>query len=348
MEASHTATSTISSDSAEQPPPPPPQATSTPHSDAAPKPALRPTLLHKLRFLLLKRISQAAGSTDRTLLRLSKLLSTPRGTDILLCTTSYTLTLVHALLSRILERRLADIATEIAEKASDVLFPGETLIATLPAPASTKLIAQIVGSSKAVAGVISDFRIFVRLWGLLDLYTWARSTYTNPLPENAGAKEKTLRSLTWASIASCVAFQVLENGAYLSSKGALTTARWTGDVGKARENQWWLWSSQFWAAYVGIELVRLAVVRYYRSPSSSVATANGDGEKEDKIKMEERIRAEKEENWLWWRDLISNLAYAPMTLHWSVEQGLLSDMGVGICGMIAGGSLLVDAWKKTA
>lgn len=318
--------------------------------DAAPKPVLRPTptLLQKIRFLLLKHTSKAAGSTDRTLLRLAKLFSTPRGTDILLCTTCYTLTLVQALLSRILERRLAAIATEIADKAGEVLFPGETLIATLPAPASTKLIAQIVGSSKAVAELISDYRIFVRLWGLLDVYTWARATYQDPLPENAGTKEKTLRSLTWAAIASCVVFQVLENGAYLSSKGALTTARWTGDVGKARENQWWLWSSQFWAAYVGIELVRLGVVRYYRSPSCSVAAVQGDGEKEDKMRAEERVKAEKEANWLWWRDLIANLGYAPMTLHWSIEQGLLSDVGVGICGVIAGGSQLVDAWKKAA
>lgn len=335
MDDSHPATPPTPSDPAEAPTPP------------APKPAIRPSLVHKLRFLLLKHMYKAASSTDRTLVRLSKLLSTPSGTDVLLCTTSYTLTLVHALLSRLLERRLADIATEIADKAGGVLFPGETLIASLPAPTSTKLIAQVVGSSKALESVISDFRIFVRLWGLLDLYIWARSTCRDQLPENAGTKEKTLRFLTWASIVSCVGFQVLENGAYLSSKGALTTASWTGDVGKARENQWWLWSSQFWAAYVGIQLVQLAVVRYYRSSSSAIEV-KGDGEKEDKIRMEERIRAEKEENWHWWKDVISNLAYAPMTLHWSVEQGLLSDLGVGICGVIAGGSLLAGAWRRTA
>jgi len=147
---------------------------------------------------------------------------------------------------------------------------------------------------------------------------------------------------------SCVGFQVLENGAYLSSKGALTTASWTGDVGKARENAWWLWSSRFWAAYVGVELVRLGVQQYYASPAASTTVSSGDGEKEDKIQREERIKARKLENWLWWKDLASNLAYAPMTVHWSLEQGLLSDWGVGACGMVAGGALLADAWKKTA
>ncbi|CAG5181372.1 uncharacterized protein ALTATR162_LOCUS9729 [Alternaria atra] len=342
MEDSHPNSTTIPSDTASHP---------TPQSDAAPKPTpppSRPTLIQKLRFLLLRYLAKTAGTTDRTLVRLSKLLSTPSGTDVLLCTTSYTLTLIHAVLSRVLERRLASIATEIAEKAEGVLLPGETLIATLPAPTSTKVIAQTVGSSKALASVISDFRIFVRLWGVLGLYTWARDTYQNPLPEDASRKEKILRVLTWTAITSCVGFQILENGAYLSSKGALTTASWTGDVGKAREDAWWLWSSRFWAAYVGVELLRLGVQRYYSSPSSSVSVSQGDGEKEDKIQREERVKAKKLEKWLWWKDLASNLAYAPMTVHWSMEQGLLSDWGVGACGIVAGGANLADAWRRTA
>jgi hypothetical protein len=90
-----------------------------------------------------------------------------------LCTTSYTLTLIHALISRLLSRRLAAIAIAIAEKTDGILLPGETLIASLLALTSTKLIALIVGSSKALANTIADYRIFVRLWGNVGLYTWA-------------------------------------------------------------------------------------------------------------------------------------------------------------------------------
>jgi hypothetical protein len=314
------------------------------HSNTQPnKPPPCPTAAQKLRFLLLKYLR----TTDYNLVRLSKLLSTPSGVDVLLCTTSYTLTLVRALLSRLLERKLANIASAIAEKADGILLPGETLIASLPAPTSTKVIAQVVGSSKALADTIADYRIFVRLWGCVGLYTWARSTYLNRLPADASKKEKTLRRLTWAAIASCVGFQVLENGAYLSSKGALTTASWTGEVGKARENQWWLWSSRFWAVYVGVELTRLAVERFYRDEFAEDG-AIGDEEKEDKIRREERLKAKKLKEWLWWKDLASNLAYAPMTVHWSLERGLLSDWGVGACGIVAGGALLMDAWRKTA
>ncbi|KAF2825905.1 hypothetical protein CC86DRAFT_446455 [Ophiobolus disseminans] len=332
MEDSHPTTTTIPSSPTNPPPSQP---------DKPPPPRSHPSALQKLRFLLLRLLTNSARTADRNLIRLSKLLSTPSGIDVLLCTTSYTLTLVHALLSRLLERRLADIASEIAEKADGILLPGETLIASLPAPTSTKLVAQVVGSSKALAETIADYRIFVRLWGVVGLYTWARSTYLSPLPSGSSREERALRGLTWAAIASCVGFQVLENGAYLSSKGALTSARWTSDVGKARENEWWLWSSRFWAVYVGCELARSGVTAYYQRQRPIAAVV--DGEKEDKL----RRREQKLEISLWWKDLASNVAYAPMTLHWSMEGGLLSDWGVGACGIVAGGALLADAWRRT-
>ncbi|RMZ71171.1 peroxin 11c [Pyrenophora seminiperda CCB06] len=171
---------------------------------------------------------------------------------------------------------------------------------------------------------MSDYRVFMRLWGMVGLYTWARATYSEPLPQDAERKDKVLRALTWTSIASCVGSSVLENGAYLSSKGALTTDGWVGEAGKKRELKWWTWSARLWAAYVG------------------------DGEKEDKIERGEREKSRKLERWRWWKDFVSNIGYAPMTLHWSVEEGLLSELGVGACGMVAGGALLVDAWSSTA
>ncbi|KAF2633069.1 hypothetical protein BU25DRAFT_406325 [Macroventuria anomochaeta] len=312
---------------------------------ATPRPPPRPTLLQKLRYILTRRLRNTAQSVDRSLLRLSALLSTPNGIDVVLCTTGYTLTLVYALGQQVLEKQLAAVATDFADKAADVMLPGETLIAELPASAGIKLLAQTVGSSKAIADVIADYRIFVRMWGMLGLYTWARDTYLSPLPKEATRKEKLLRGTTWAAIASCVLFQVLENGAYAASKGMLTSEAWTGDAGKKRETWWWVWSSRFWAAYVGCEILRLLIERAYREPRVEMA---GDGEKEDKLRLEQEKKDSYNARFTWWKDLISNIAYAPMTLHWSIEEGVLSELQVGIFGTIAGGALLADAWRKTA
>ncbi|KAF1960966.1 hypothetical protein CC80DRAFT_489194 [Byssothecium circinans] len=322
----------------------PPQEPSKP-----PRPS-RGTALQRLRALILRYISYLLQKTDRNILRLSKLLSSPTTTDNLLCTTSYTLSFIHALLSRILDRRLTAIASSIAEKATPVLLPGETFIATVSTPPSTQRLAQTTTSIKALENVISDYRIFVRLWGLVGIYEWARGAWNAPpLSKDAGRKEKILRGVTWASVTSCIGFQVLENGAYLSSKGVLVSQSWTGEQGKAREGQWWIWSSRFWAGCVVLELLRLGVLHYYREPltsSEKEKAAVEDGEKEGKMLREEQKKEER----IWWRDLVSNLAYMPMTLHWSVEEenGILSDWGVGVLGAVAGGANLVHAWRNTA
>jgi hypothetical protein len=125
----------------------------------------------------------------------------------------------------------------------------------------------------------------------------------------------------------------------------LTSQAWTGDAGKKRETWWWVWSSRFWAAYVACEILRLLVERAYREPRAEVA---GDGEKEDKLRLEQERTESYNTKFTWWKDLISNIAYAPMTIHWSIEEGLLSELQVGIFGTIAGGALLADAWRKTA
>ena len=90
-------------------------------------------------------------------------------------------------------------------------------------------------------------------------------------------------------------------------------------MSKRLESDLWLWSSRFWAAHVALECIRLWRER--------TLTAGGKG----KETVEERTMWEKK----WWGSLIMNLAYAPQTLHWSVEGGVLSDVKVAYCGVIA-------------
>ncbi|OAG02391.1 uncharacterized protein CC84DRAFT_1018407 [Paraphaeosphaeria sporulosa] len=329
-----------------------PSATPKPASSPSksnPPTRTTPSAVQRIRIQALRSLALHVHRHDRFLVRLSALLESPASTDALLGTLGYTLELLAALLSRFLTHRLVSLASSIANKAEDVLLPGETLVATLPTPSSEKLLSQVATGSKALAAVIGDFRIFVRMWGLAGLYMWARGLWNAPLGTEAGAKERAVRRITWAQIGSLVLFQVLENGAYLASKGVLTSDAWSGEAGKTREGAWWVWSSRFWAAHVALELVRVGVLRYYgdgKLASETEKDVVGDGEKEGKLLMEQKRR----ERWVWWRDAVSNIAYMPMTLHWSVEEekGFLSDWGVGLLGAIAGGSLLLDAWKQTA
>jgi hypothetical protein len=266
---------------------------------------------------------------DYTLLRLSKLLSTPGGIDSTLCTICYTLTLLHSRLSVLLDRRLQSFASTVAKNASEILLPGETVIATIPAPAPFARLMRLTDSSKKLASLISDFRIFVRLWGLLDMYAWGRATWTNP------PRDKMLRYLEWARVISNVGFQYLENGAYLAQHGIINMA-------DKKQTQWWLWSSQFWALDTTLNFVRLARLRQLRKQEDKkqIETEGGD-EKELKLQ-----RRQAEVQWL--KSVIVNAAWQPLTIHWSLEKGAISDPWVGIFGMVAGGIGLRDKWRATA
>lgn len=182
----------------------------------------------------------------------------------------------------------------------------------------------------------------MRLWGFFGIYSWGRGTWTTPLPVGAGRKEKLLRAVTWGQVAACAAYQVLENGAYLASKGVLNSAGWIGEEGARRQARWWVWSCRFWAAHVGLEGVRLGTSWYYRRKLEEKGV--GDGEKEEKLRREER----RKENRMWWRDAVSNMAYAPLTVHWSVEEGVVSEAWVGFLGMVAGAVALKEEWRNTA
>ena len=66
-----------------------------------------------------------------------------------------------------------------------------------------------------------------------------------------------------------------------------------------------------------------------------------DKEKEEKVE-DRKINQE------WYRSFVVNVAYAPMTLHWSFEQGLLNEGLIGAFGILAGALGLREAWRQTA
>lgn len=144
------------------------------------------------------------------------------------------------------------------------------------------------------------------------MYTWLLSTLESP------PKDPVLRAVAFGEVGSCIIYQGLENIAWLGSKEIVQYRGGAKMVMKA-----WLWSSRFWAAYVALELVRL--VREWQL-----------GERTDEVGRGQ-----------WWRDVGSNFAWAPLTVHWSTEKGVISDRLVGLFGVIAGGISFERAWKST-
>ncbi|KAL2124463.1 hypothetical protein VTJ04DRAFT_828 [Mycothermus thermophilus] len=330
-----------------------PTTTTAPnHPPPAPAPAPAPaaaTPKSACGALSAKALVTAACRTpaalDTFLTRLNKCLETPAGIDTVLLFLCYTSKLAGVILQRLSQSALRRSAREwIALVASlprgtTVVFSAATAAAgegqvAVPAAAARALLLS--KRLAALSTLLSEARTITRLWALLPMYFWAKglikktkAALFSSTPSASSEKDATAAAapvpgklellVEWARLTTCVALQALENGAYLSQRGVMG---WSPqEIGKA-----YRWSSRFWAAFIGIELGRLAAQRV--GGGEAVATAEARSK--------------------WAKTTIRQLAWAPLTLHWGSEKGLLGDGMVGLLASIPGIVQLSDLWASTA
>lgn len=149
--------------------------------------------------------------------------------------------------------------------------------------------------------------------------------------QEEGDKDWTAKRIEAAQVAVNLAYQYLENGAYLSSKGVLG---WS----KEKQGRAWIWSSRFWMMHVGLDFWRLG-------REWAIRRSKGKGKAVD-----DGVLSQNEQEWKakWRRELVVNMAWAPLTLHWSLEEGLVEEFWVGVLGSVAGVSGLSVLWKQAA
>ena len=253
------------------------------------------------------------AKVDAFLAHLHRCLSTPSGIDTTLLFVGYTSRLASALLLSAAPAALQASARTLLSNlvSSDVV--------KIPALNTT----QAARSLRALADMLSEVRMFTRLWSLLGLYFSLKGLAKREL-SGQGAKLGAFdRAVPWLQVSSLVGLQVLENGAFLALKGVLPWKPAT--IGKTFK-----WSARFFAAYVGLELGKLVVEKVRRE--------RGDG-------------GEKEEaEWRgqWNASFLKSLAWAPLTVHWSLEKGLVGDMAVGALATIPGVIGMSKLWRETA
>lgn len=145
-----------------------------------------------------------------------------------------------------------------------------------------------------------------------------------------------VRRLVHSQVAVNIFYQYLENGAYLSSKGVMG---WSSE----KQNKAWKWSSRFWAAHIGLDFIRLYRECMLRKRRGTEEERRTDGPKGDVITE----RGEEEWRAKWMREVLIDLAWAPLTMHWSLEKGMIGDFWIGLLGSVAGFAGLGARWKNT-
>ncbi|KAI0389997.1 hypothetical protein F5Y17DRAFT_446699 [Xylariaceae sp. FL0594] len=304
-----------------------------PSSAPAPVPKPKPFPLREL-------LTAAPSNIDAFLAHLQRCLATPSGIDTVLLFVCYSSRLSSAVLTTLVQPALQRSAERLIALA-EALPPSTTLIFSAKAlpSSSVALVLELAKRLKALSGLTSEARTIMRLWGLLGMYFWARRLVLNLRERKARAEGKTESRLdttiAWSQLATCVVFQALENVAYLSSKGVM-------GLSPAAQAKAARWSARFWGSFVSIELIRL----FYDSAKRGRRTQSEKFAGGKTVAVVEREEREWKDTWR--KSVVRNLAWAPLTLHWSLEQGLVSEMAVGAIASIPGVIQMRDLWRATA
>lgn len=303
-------------------------SSSAPSSSSSKKPSI------PLRVLL----SLSPKNVDAFLAHLNRCLSTPTGIDNTLQFVCYasrlSSSLLSALATRALHRSASDwIALVSASRTTVVAITdaGASKLPTTAAAAASLLLAERL---KNLSTLLSEARVILRLWGLLGMYFWAKRLLSQTFrPKTAATSEKTAgqqqeqqpttldTAISYSQLVTCIAFQALENGAYLSSKGVM---------GWSPAKQGWAmkWSARLWGLYVGIELGKLAAEGVARRTGAAASDVKADA--------------------AWKSAVVRNLAWAPLTVHWGSDTGFVSDWMVGALASVPGYIQMAELWRETA
>ncbi|OTB08426.1 hypothetical protein M426DRAFT_317044 [Hypoxylon sp. CI-4A] len=340
-----------------------------------PIPSSAPAPVSKPKPMPIKAVLAAAPSNiDAFLAHVQRCLQTPSGIDTILLFLCYASRLSASVLEATTRPAIRRSANRLLALAAS-LPPSATLVFSAKAAAlllpsrGVALVLGLVRRLRALSALLGETRTFLRLWGLLNMYFWLRRLVlqrrqdklekeqqqqqqqqqqqeeeeeeeeTEKQSGGGGGVQKEDRletGISWLQLSLCVVFQALENGAYLSSKGVLGWA-------SATQRRAGLWSARFWAAFVGVEVGRLFYESRRRRGLRSGEDRFADAKTAAEVQREDVEWADA-----WKKSVLRNLAWAPLTVHWSLEQGLVPEMAVGALGSIPGVIQIRDLWRRTA
>lgn len=274
-------------------------------------------------------LAATPSAIDDFLLHLHRCIKTRGGTDTVLLFTAYSARLTGAILEILSRTALRHSAKKVVEMAFKLPPSTSVVLATAPAPPLAVAALKLSQRLQALVGMLGEWRTMNRLWGILGMYMALKDLVLRlrggNKTEGDGKTPPTSRFNTTVEALQVVALTIYHLGeatVWFGGKDVIKVSPQTrGRAGAI--------SVRAWGAYVFMELGRLLVQRNRRAPQDDVV-------------------AEREWKSKWFTDFTHTLAWAPLTVHWSMAEGFLPEVAVGALAAYPSTALMKGLWRETA
>ncbi|KAF8554598.1 hypothetical protein OG21DRAFT_1597242 [Imleria badia] len=202
-----------------------------------------------------------------------------------------------------------------------------------------------VGTSLAsFSGIIGDFKMLGRFWGLLPILQWMISMERDPPPT------RTLLTIERLQGWSMLAYYPLEHLYYLRAHDLIpaTIPSITSLLGRTSKrirlnaNSLAMWSCRAWAVYILLQFAHLMEDRELLLMKEKTLRKGKGVVAEDKEELRNKWDS-------FWNEVVANSANLPLALHWSLEQGIFTnDIWLTVFGFINAVAAFRSGWKATA
>ncbi|KAM0217664.1 hypothetical protein ACHAPQ_010317 [Fusarium lateritium] len=170
--------------------------------------------------------------------------------------------------------------------------------------------------------MLDEWQMMNRLWGVLDMWMATRELMTQISSRvSTGASIKPVDVAIQASQILCLtSFHICEATSFLASKGV-------SKLSAKAQDKLSLLAIRSWTAFTMVEIGRLSLDRFHTTYDK------------------EKLGADE---YTWRKDMLQNLAWLSVSLHWSVRDGLMPEGLVSPLAVFATWSLVKDAWRESA
>jgi len=204
--------------------------------------------------------------------------------------------------------------------------------------------SSVAASFANFAGIIGDFKMLGRFWGLLPILQWMIAMERSPPPTRALLTIERLQG--W----SMLVYYPLEHLYYLRAHNLIPATipsvgsllRRTSKRIPLNGNSLIMWSCRAWAAYVVLQFVHLMEDRKLLLMKEKNLRKGKGTAAEDKEDLRNKWDS-------FWNEVVANSANLPLALHWSFDQGIFSnDIWITLFGFINAVASFRRGWKATA